>query len=78
MVDGPRARLAVRAARARGALDVLQGAAARPAPVRGMHRARWSSPCRPATTWARPTTSPPRDEVTLPGRTLAPRQPDPA
>ena len=66
-------REAVRAVRARRALEVLQGPARRPAAVRGMHRARCSSPCRPATTWARPTTSPPLDRVTL-----APTQPDPA
>ena len=59
MVDGPRARPAVSALRARGALDALQGATARPAPVRGLRRGRWSSPCRPARTWAPPTPSPP-------------------
>ena len=73
MVDGPRARPAVSALRARGALDALQGATARPAPVRGMPCGRWSSPCRPARTWAPPTSTPPLDRVTL-----APRQPDPA
>ena len=59
VVDGPRGRPAVGVVRARGALDVLQGAAARPATVRGMRRMRWSSPCRPARTWAPPTPSPP-------------------
>ena len=73
MVDGPRARPAVGVVRARGALDALQGGTARPAPVRGMRRGRWSSPCRPARTWAPHTPSPPLDRVTL-----APRQPDPA
>ena len=43
--------------------------------MRGMRRARTSSPCRTARTWAPPTPSPPPppDRVTL-----APRQPDPA
>ena len=59
VVDTPRARPAVGAVRARGALDVLQGPAAGLALVRGMRRARWSSPCRPARTWAPPTPSPP-------------------
>ena len=73
MVDGPRGRPAVSAVRARSALDALQGATARPAPVRGMRRGRWSSPCCPSRTWAPPTSTPTLDRVTL-----APRQPNPA
>ena len=53
------------------ALDVPE--AARPARPRGMWRARWWCPSRPATSWATPTTTPPLDRVTL-----AARQPDPA
>ena len=57
--------------------DALQGAAARPAPVRGMGRrlgGRWSSPCRPARTWAAPTLTPPPVARVA----LAAREPDPA
>ena len=43
VVDGPRARPAVSAVRARGALDALHGATARLASVRGMPCGRWSS-----------------------------------
>ena len=71
VVDGRRARRAVCATKGRGALDVRQ--AARPAPPRGMWRARWWCPCRPATSWATPTPTPPLDRVTL-----AAKQPDPA
>ena len=73
MVHGPRARPAVSARRARSALDALQRPTARLALVRGMPCGRWSSPCRPARTWAPPTSTPPLDRVTL-----VPRQPDPA
>ena len=70
-VDGPPAMPAVSALRACGALDALQEATVRPAPVRGMPCGRWSSPCRPARTWPPPTS-------TAPVRvTLAARQPHP-
>ena len=71
--DSPQARPVVRTVRARGPLDVRQVPAARPAPLRVMWRPRWSCPCRPATTWARPTPTPPLDRFTL-----AAKQPDPA
>ena len=57
VVDGRRARPAVCAVRGRGALDVRE--AASPTPPRGMWRARWWCPCRPATSWATPTPTPP-------------------
>ena len=73
VVDGRQARPAVCEARARGALDVRDAPAARPAAPRGMWRARWWCPCRPATTWASHTDPPPLDRVTR-----AAGQPDPA
>ena len=72
MVDGPRARPAVGAVRARGALDVLQGAAARPAPVRGMRR-EVVVPMPSREDLGTAHTEPPLDQVTL-----APRQLDSA
>ena len=57
VVDGRQARPAVCGGRGRGALDVRE--AARPAPPQGMWRARWWCPCRPATSWATPTPTPP-------------------
>ena len=59
MVDGPRARPAAGAVRARAALDVLQGAAPRPAPVWGMRRASSTSPCRPREHFGTAHTEPP-------------------
>ena len=56
-VDGHQARPAVCAVRGRSALGVRE--AARPAPPGGMWRARWWCPRRPATSWAKPTTTPP-------------------
>ena len=69
MVDGPRTRPAVGALRARGALDVLQGPAPRPTPVRGMARTRWSS---------REYLGTAHTELPLDRVNLAPRQPNPA